>query len=690
MNQKFSLQEIADWQLKPEQSDVELPTIQRGFVWKPQQVENLWDSILREYPIGSFLFSKTGDKFYLMDGQQRATSIFLGFFNPYSSQNAAKAWALKGELPIVWIDLQPESKPDASKYLIRLTTRSHPWGYQSKYNDNKLSVPDRRAAIDAFRKNDKNVGGYTSFRNTNVFPYDACYPLQLCFFIESETVGEVIEKAKTYLPEYFCTKQRKFENKNDFLNLLQTDDLKNKVQEILGAVKKAKERTINFDVVSDAVLNEEQETENPTLFVRINSAGTSLSGDDLIYSIYKATFPDTKNLVENIGLNFIAPTQVISLASRIAWAAINENAFPVKMNVRQFQQRIKQPEFKDKLKKLIEQKVIENLFEEAINILKCKENDFFDGEIPPVIIKQFINKSQELFLFFVYWLYINDNQVINGEIKLKMVAKLLSFSWFEFGNIKKLWDEEINEKDFWEKPLNNHIWWNGEHGIHFLMPPNLLRNYYQQPQIEKLFLETDRVDYNDRWGLLHTEKNEIVTIVEYYNKVKSQKFDLQTANGYFYPFIRVLQYCKQLILFAQRNYLNSEFSDFNQIENLEDANVPWDWDHIYPSEWVYRKVYCNQSIKDWNGTNGNFRAISLELNRSESNSLSPKTRLNTENIRNIAFVQDNDWQYWQQINDRIWDNKAENHFRAITTRMINIYEKFWIDLKIEDLIKIEI
>ena len=124
----FLLQEIADWQLEAETAIVELPSIQRGFVWKPKQIEDLWDSILRGYPIGSFLFSKTSSNLHLMDGQQRATSIFLGHFNPYNAINATKAWSIKGELPIVWLDIKPTVKPDTSKYLFRLTTRSHPWG----------------------------------------------------------------------------------------------------------------------------------------------------------------------------------------------------------------------------------------------------------------------------------------------------------------------------------------------------------------------------------------------------------------------------------------------------------------------------------------------------------------------------------------------------------------------------------
>lgn len=41
---EYSLQDIANWQLS-NNSEVELPTIQRGFVWKVKQIEGLWDSI---------------------------------------------------------------------------------------------------------------------------------------------------------------------------------------------------------------------------------------------------------------------------------------------------------------------------------------------------------------------------------------------------------------------------------------------------------------------------------------------------------------------------------------------------------------------------------------------------------------------------------------------------------------------
>jgi uncharacterized protein with ParB-like and HNH nuclease domain len=80
-----------------------IPTFQRLFVWNPEDVTNLWDSIFQAYPIGSVLYWKTsavlhvhrklggfympeesGDgskyKSYILDGQQRATSLLVSFY----------------------------------------------------------------------------------------------------------------------------------------------------------------------------------------------------------------------------------------------------------------------------------------------------------------------------------------------------------------------------------------------------------------------------------------------------------------------------------------------------------------------------------------------------------------------------------------------------------------------------------
>src|ERR1035437_6184672 len=108
----YTLTQISLW---AESKQVALPTVQRGFVWKPSQIENLWDSLLRGYPVGSFVLSYDGSSngsnapLDLLDGQQRATAICLGFGNQAFRQSADQAK--------VFIDLESPKGDDNRKYL---------------------------------------------------------------------------------------------------------------------------------------------------------------------------------------------------------------------------------------------------------------------------------------------------------------------------------------------------------------------------------------------------------------------------------------------------------------------------------------------------------------------------------------------------------------------------------------------
>lgn len=83
-----------------QRGQIRIPAFQRGFVWEPDRVAYLMDSIFKRYPFGSLLFWRTREKLkverdlgpfklpepkvdypvdYVLDGQQRITSIFSVF-----------------------------------------------------------------------------------------------------------------------------------------------------------------------------------------------------------------------------------------------------------------------------------------------------------------------------------------------------------------------------------------------------------------------------------------------------------------------------------------------------------------------------------------------------------------------------------------------------------------------------------
>lgn len=101
-----------------------LPAIQREFVWRPEQIIELFDSILRRYPIGSFLFWRLNDEnkenwevyefvtegrhggvrndlantagvhdmTMILDGQQRLTSLLIGLKGSYLVKKKYYHW----------------------------------------------------------------------------------------------------------------------------------------------------------------------------------------------------------------------------------------------------------------------------------------------------------------------------------------------------------------------------------------------------------------------------------------------------------------------------------------------------------------------------------------------------------------------------------------------------------------------
>lgn len=121
---------------------------------------------------------------------------------------------------------------------------------------------------------------------------------------------------------------------------------------------------------------------------------------------------------------------------------------------------------------------------------------------------------------------------------------------------------------------------------------------------------------------------------------------------------------------------------------LEDTNAPWDWDHIYPYSWVRGKWYIDSNTRHWTNSIGNFRILPLEINRSESNVLSPSERLINEAERKSSFIEDNDWEYWGKIKARINENDhkmIKYHLSAVITRLCNIYKEWYTTLSIDEL-----
>lgn len=122
-----------------------LPSIQREFVWNTDQIEKLFDSLMREYPISTFLFWKVDKdniknfQFYeflkhyheknakhntkvdlgndedviaILDGQQRMTSLFIALTGTYTKKLPYYSWDNPNGFPKKKLYLNLLSKAD--------------------------------------------------------------------------------------------------------------------------------------------------------------------------------------------------------------------------------------------------------------------------------------------------------------------------------------------------------------------------------------------------------------------------------------------------------------------------------------------------------------------------------------------------------------------------------------------------
>ena len=244
-----------------------LPSIQREFVWDTGQIETLFDSLMRDYPISTFLFWKVDKQkikdfqFYeflrhyheknnrhnlkvelsddedviaLLDGQQRMTSIFIGLMGTYANKIPYYRWE------------SPHAFPKKKLYLNLLNPSAE---LETEY-DFKFLADD-----DALPKE-----GY--------------------FWFECGKILEFTDISKTmeYLMEQDLTDTSKYPKASTTFALRTLNEFFNVVHQ-KGTISYYLEEGESLDKVLQ-------------IFIRINSGGTFLSYSDLLLSIATAQWKE--------------------------------------------------------------------------------------------------------------------------------------------------------------------------------------------------------------------------------------------------------------------------------------------------------------------------------------------------------------------------------------------------------------
>lgn len=254
---------IAEAMKKIQSGDLVLPAIQREFVWEEPQIIRLFDSVLRGYPIGSFLSWQV----------QPATASafrFYGFMRKYHEKDAPYCPVL--DLPserTVTAVLDGQQRLTALNIGLR---GSYAARLRGGWWNNPKAFPTRRLFVDALKEAPENELGMT-------------YNFQ--FLTDSQAAPR--EDGSTYW--FPVWRLFELENPSDVMAELAGRALGNNkyaaglVFQLHSAIHN--KGTLYFYEETD------QDVEKVLdIFIRVNSGGTTLSYSDLLLSIATAQWGD--------------------------------------------------------------------------------------------------------------------------------------------------------------------------------------------------------------------------------------------------------------------------------------------------------------------------------------------------------------------------------------------------------------
>lgn len=601
MNNMLSLLEIVNKQKAQSESKIEIPSVQRGLVWEPKQVEFLWDSILRGFPIGGFVLSKKGnDKYDLMDGQQRLNTIMLGFqaFDEIDENDKINGEKVS---TILWLDVGKSlTKQDKSSrcFFIKATTRAHPWGYNNDDECSLLNVKERREAMIKYFGNDISIYR-DSFLLKDTFPFKSDLPIPLSFFMDIIKNTDI----KTF-SDFYDIMEKKIKSMSSkwFENLkekkVKLDEYNGKIKKIYESFVKLKEYQIPFSKIDNLFENTDNEYDEniyegksnlEILFNRLNTGGTSITRADLNYSAIKAYWGKIKDNNNKIAGGFMPPQDLVDLLFRLQITIYKKgNTFENILSIKRIREiaNDKGTGLKYQITRFYESNA-----EEYVNCLKNELNRTDKNEfdkIPKYVQKNIVHDKPEILLFL---LYLIDKGIDLSEINGKGLALLLHFFCLK-DNIKKAVDilyqctHDCKTTDDYLKAIQN--------GIVKLMNKSYIPVIYSPNKIyEKIFENDNKLNEN-------------------YNE------------HYVFNILNCIKGNRDCLLYAEREFINEEFKKYNpsDVISWKKHNVPWDYDHILPKSWSYNKQgghkYKSQ-VDKWLYTIGNLAAIPFEINRGKNN-----------------------------------------------------------------------
>ena len=261
-----------------------LPAIQRRFVWSEDQIRLLFDSLMKGYPIGSFLFWEVGQ-------EDLANYSFYKFIQEYHERdNFLNETAPKPELqPEILAVLDGQQR--LSSMFVALQGS---YAYRTPYGrwDKDESFPRRHFYLNLLYTPSDDDSSY-GFRFLTDEESHVVDPTQLWFDVRQSIVWGV----NPAIDEYYDSTVDKLEEEGRSEIAIALKERRTEAKSTLRVLHQriCIEETINYFLVKGKGLDDVLD-----IFVRVNSAGTVLSMTDLLFSTIVASWQEGRDAIETL------------------------------------------------------------------------------------------------------------------------------------------------------------------------------------------------------------------------------------------------------------------------------------------------------------------------------------------------------------------------------------------------------
>lgn len=383
-----------------------MPAFQRQYVWSMEQVEKLWDSILLDYPIATFLF------WHLDDDNVTWDTYFCNFLYEVTFDNRKQADTVNYELSNINVNKTDTAVLDGQQRLTSLFLSLFGNAFiRQKYARRKNSGGIVTKLLIELNKNKLTVDE----KEYNSKKYDIKF---------SEKVGKLSPtqfEIKKILDPRFQDESTRNKAIEEVISKVPSDS-KDYARNILNKLynKIFVEKLIRYTEIHDMKQDDALE-----MFVRFNSGGKALRKSEITMSILEAYWPSAKTefgklLVDSyvgFGTDFIIRSALMIYGDVVKSNISKSIAEELKNNWSEFKKTLKNLEVT-----LKEMKIEVSRFASSWNVL----------------------------LPIIYFIYYNPDYKNNLDGIRAYLIRAVLFTYFQSGTTGKLQQmkSRINENDY--------------------------------------------------------------------------------------------------------------------------------------------------------------------------------------------------------------------------------------------------